>query len=371
MINTKLKPGISSSGETIGTNHDLLIEILLRLPAKSLLKFNSVSKQWLSLISDPKFRFSHARHQRIRNPTPNSLMLNNYYPPTPEFQLVPLKHDTKIPFLDYLNVPRVKIEQSCNGLFICSSTYLVNPKNKEWERYITDTSFDYFADYCTSVVDDDDSGYSLVFDPLKSPFYKVICMREVNSEMGKFELDVYSSETESWGLLRIPFRKPNGMHLRAGVFCNGAVHWYSHDETTLYFDVDSESLKTMRMPPVVRRDKRVQKVMYFGESLGHLHMVMSDDHSALEFDVLEMASDYSRWTYTAFSVLGVVRAMEEEESTVVLFVDGRAMSYAFHSGTSNKICDIDPKPRFAGVAGAALDYEGHDAYQYFESLVCI
>jgi hypothetical protein len=45
----------SSSAETIGSNQDILTEILLRMPAQPLLKFKRGSEQWLSLISDPVF----------------------------------------------------------------------------------------------------------------------------------------------------------------------------------------------------------------------------------------------------------------------------------------------------------------------------
>ncbi|RDX92869.1 F-box/kelch-repeat protein, partial [Mucuna pruriens] len=38
---------------------ELINEILLRLPVKSLLRFKSVCKSWLSLISDPRFAISH------------------------------------------------------------------------------------------------------------------------------------------------------------------------------------------------------------------------------------------------------------------------------------------------------------------------
>ncbi|XP_057444320.1 F-box protein CPR1-like [Lotus japonicus] len=39
--------------------HDLIVQILLRLPVRSLLRFKSVCKPWLSLISDPQFGKSH------------------------------------------------------------------------------------------------------------------------------------------------------------------------------------------------------------------------------------------------------------------------------------------------------------------------
>ncbi|KAJ6976543.1 hypothetical protein D5086_022765 [Populus alba] len=80
----------SSSAEVIGNNLDLVTEILLRVPAKPLLKFKCVSKQWLSLISDPKFCVSHTHHQP---PTaPSALFLLNYLASSPQL-IVPLKNE--------------------------------------------------------------------------------------------------------------------------------------------------------------------------------------------------------------------------------------------------------------------------------------
>ncbi|PKI54542.1 hypothetical protein CRG98_025056 [Punica granatum] len=41
--------------EKVAGDDDLLLEILLQLPIKSLLEFKSVSKHWLSVITDPLF----------------------------------------------------------------------------------------------------------------------------------------------------------------------------------------------------------------------------------------------------------------------------------------------------------------------------
>ena len=45
----------NTTSEIIAHNDDLLIQILEKLPIKPLTKFKSVSKHWLSLISDPQF----------------------------------------------------------------------------------------------------------------------------------------------------------------------------------------------------------------------------------------------------------------------------------------------------------------------------
>ncbi|KAL6127651.1 hypothetical protein ACLB2K_071014 [Fragaria x ananassa] len=57
----------SSSAETVANVEELLIEILLCMPAGTLTRFKRVSKHWLSLISSPSFRNSHA--MRVHNKT--------------------------------------------------------------------------------------------------------------------------------------------------------------------------------------------------------------------------------------------------------------------------------------------------------------
>ncbi|KAL6127183.1 hypothetical protein ACLB2K_075225 [Fragaria x ananassa] len=51
----------SSPAETVANIEELLTEILLRVPAGTLIRFKRVSKQWLSLISSSSFRNSHAK----------------------------------------------------------------------------------------------------------------------------------------------------------------------------------------------------------------------------------------------------------------------------------------------------------------------
>ncbi|CAJ1941136.1 unnamed protein product [Sphenostylis stenocarpa] len=55
----KMKTYSRRTKNTLHVPEDLIIQILLRLPVKSLVRFNCVCKSWLSLISDSHFSLSH------------------------------------------------------------------------------------------------------------------------------------------------------------------------------------------------------------------------------------------------------------------------------------------------------------------------
>ncbi|KAL7224691.1 hypothetical protein ACSBR1_026050 [Camellia fascicularis] len=75
-----------SAGNAIAENSDLNTQILVRLPVKPLTQFKSVSKQWLSLISDSQFSLHHSR--RNRKPT-SALFLLSLNKINPEFSFLP------------------------------------------------------------------------------------------------------------------------------------------------------------------------------------------------------------------------------------------------------------------------------------------
>ncbi|KAJ7000371.1 hypothetical protein NC653_010992, partial [Populus alba x Populus x berolinensis] len=71
-----------------------------------------------------------------------------------------LKDTTKGSLLDYLDVPRIKIEHFCNGFLLCSSAYLLKPmeqiKNKSGARGVPMPPAN-LVDYCSYVINDDDN----------------------------------------------------------------------------------------------------------------------------------------------------------------------------------------------------------------------
>ncbi|KAI8570222.1 hypothetical protein RHMOL_Rhmol01G0017300 [Rhododendron molle] len=110
--------GISPAAELISGNVDLLTEIFLRLPAKSLIRFKSLSKHWLSLVSHPQFSAKHSS----RNPRPSISGLYFYHRSSLEsLSLHGRKNLLSIPFVDGPegtgSIPRIR--NSCNGLLLC------------------------------------------------------------------------------------------------------------------------------------------------------------------------------------------------------------------------------------------------------------
>lgn len=85
-----------SSAETVATDDDLLNEILVRLPIRSLIHFKTVAKHWLSLIANPHFVRRRTRTTQISKPS--GLFLQNF-PMVLARQLdfIPLKLNPEIP----------------------------------------------------------------------------------------------------------------------------------------------------------------------------------------------------------------------------------------------------------------------------------
>ncbi|EOY10417.1 F-box family protein, putative [Theobroma cacao] len=389
---------LNSAAETIAYNQDLLTEILLRLPTKSLIKFKCVSKQWLFIISDPDFCLSHTRHHHSNGfLSPTALLLKgDCYTPPSEFAIVPLKHYSKVPFFHYIIDPDIKILQSCNGLLICESSrrsYLIcNPTTKSfWRLHPPSNSYyNFLSKFCVN----------LAFDPLRSPHYKIICIWENSREPYKFNLDVFSSETDSWSISIITFEvdEEEAIDFQDGVFCNGRIHWCGYGNETLYFDVENESLKTMPMTLPTRMDAP-EECRYFGESRGVLYLAVTYCMAVcLEFDVFEMARDYSQWNWKkrlnlgdamkvfpelelgcveycpGFSGVCFIRSEKEEEPKVVLWADGKIICFDFNEGAWKKLYDLGPGFKIGSLylgEDDHLHYEKFHAYQYFENLSCL
>lgn len=244
-------------------NDDVLMEILLCLPAKSLTRFKSVSKNWRSLISSDQLRRLHT----LRHPKPPpSLLLTTS---TSEFTYFHpyLKQLTPYNF----SVPNPIILNSCNGLMLLKSDhvhYVYNPTTKQSRKLSLTTNNNH-----PYVV-----GLSLAFDPSKSHHYKIVCLRAGENyaplSTCTYQIEVYCSESRAWKLCLAAFTfavKVFFPHL--GVhFCNNFIYWPSIGAAP-YFDIAKNVIKYLSFPrmAIPEHEPCVSWSPHLQELNGHLY----------------------------------------------------------------------------------------------------
>ncbi|GMP36229.1 hypothetical protein CsSME_00008424 [Camellia sinensis var. sinensis] len=377
-----------SSEEVIASNEDLLTEILLRLPAKSLFRFKSVSKNWLHLISDSHFAVNHSR--RIRNSSMISGLFFYFDHSATEIHSVSLHaHPNRnLPTLSFLDAVGEEehpfsIRSACNGLILCQNYQIVC--NRFRKQYIvcnpTTQKFTLLPQLdCLSLLYES-LGVYLAFDPSKSPHYKVVFFRPC------YQFDIYSSETASWKQITVSECGPLRYCLE-GVFWNGAIHWLSHEDVHFRFDVDAEKLIKTHNPPSPKI-LSVDKTRYFGVCGGHLLLIQMRLRNAMGFRILEMDRVSFHWIVKCrvnlrplisvfpeididgisrykFHVLCVVKGVRKNDFALVLATAGKVVYYDLKCKTSRVLLDHLPLHDFHALIFRR--YLCPRTYQFVESL---
>ncbi|KAG8373723.1 hypothetical protein BUALT_Bualt11G0054400 [Buddleja alternifolia] len=374
----------TTSAEVVDSINDLLLQILLRLPVKSLMRFKLVSKHWKSVITSPDFSL-------LRNPRPNPTV-GFVYPgrKISEFEYinVDVKNPTKPPFrkLSFPEDPYAFwIQQSCNGLLLCCSSgssdcrYNRSPIRKCYVYNPTTNCFTKLPrpgvlNQVPRIV----HGVNLAFDHAKSPPYKAVCVRGSEFARELLQIEIYSAESGVWRVSGEPFTATASFDY--GVYWNGSIHWLSYEpKELLYFNVDKERFAKMPLPV------DINGVAYFGESCDHLHIIGNHDMK-IAFNVYEMKRDYSEWfvkyrvdltavltTYRkmayhnnlinrlgyAFSVLSLIRDVEEG-SFLVLRISHKVVLVNLSCNTLEEIHDC----------GSSV-VQWSSLFEYIESLACV
>ncbi|XP_044443924.1 F-box protein At5g07610-like [Triticum aestivum] len=102
---------------------DLLVEILSRVPARSLCRFKCVSNHWLGLTNDPNY------HRKLPQTLTGFYQGNQLVDSGVPFTNVSgSRHLTHPAFLP--NRRQVKVMDCCNGLLLCSSY----DRRRPWRR---------------------------------------------------------------------------------------------------------------------------------------------------------------------------------------------------------------------------------------------
>ncbi|KAI3698399.1 hypothetical protein L2E82_41915 [Cichorium intybus] len=211
---------------------EIINNILYRLPAKSLGRFKSVSKDWLSLISEPQFiKTHHNTHKRCHLIVSNHHRLCSLQFPRHEAEPVP--EPTNIRFeLHYLNLT---IHGSCNGLVLVSghdfaSVHIVvlNPTTGEFvecQHPIMRTLVDFL---------EIEIMYGFGYDSVTDD-YKVVTISYFHNSYlippDNMSIHVYSLRTNTWK--EVTDSPYDHSHWRSlpGVFVDGFLHWVANKDS--------------------------------------------------------------------------------------------------------------------------------------------
>ncbi|KAG8363759.1 hypothetical protein BUALT_Bualt19G0055800 [Buddleja alternifolia] len=360
---------------------EIIIEILLRLPVESLLKFRCVSKLWCFLISSHQFAKAHINfstknniyaHDRLvfgsrlypmdlyscflHSAFEDTLYTGYIYPETDENLHV---DRVWIDYPLYESDDLIWLVGSCNGL-ICvslsvSTLILWNPitrKSKVLPESGTDLNF---FDYCGIT-------YGFGFDELHDD-YKVVEFFSFDRHLGELEIQVkvYSLRTNSWKILS---NWPGGDTFGgSGKFLNGAIHWsVTHiDEwgwAIITHDLATDTFTELPLPDIDDDDVRVEIKV-----LGGCLSVCCEHSTYMDVWVMKEYGVKSSWTKVVRIPFYV--DLEENEfvrpSPLFLMRDGKIL---INYGSNLRI--YDPGNPHIHLFGKRFQVE---AITYFESLV--
>ncbi|XP_042488002.1 F-box/kelch-repeat protein At3g06240-like [Macadamia integrifolia] len=214
----------------------LIMDILSRLPVKSLLRFRCVSKPRCALITDPPFIKMHLSQSLAKAAA------------------VELDHPLKSP--DY----GTEVPGSCNGL-LCINTeheeniYLWNPSTR-WHQKLPFLPL--IGSSTTAQL-----AYGFGYEPITNDYKLVrILQRYPQSYHNKnyseddwsSEVRVYSLSTNSW--IRIGVTYFHRIQHRFGVLANSVLHWIGNSELVVHttsnsivsFDLKDEKYREVPLP---------------------------------------------------------------------------------------------------------------------------
>ncbi|XP_057447492.1 F-box/kelch-repeat protein At3g23880-like [Lotus japonicus] len=211
---------------------DLVVEILCRLPVKSLLQFRCVCKSWNSLISDPKFAKKHlhcspanfTRHHLIASYLNDSRQLRlKAHPLLSVFDTVPATAaQLEYPLKKY----KINIDQivgSCNGIVCVANhqnfTLFWNPFTRRFKKSpplenpnilgytVYGFGYDYFADSYKVVA-------VFCFEGGEVWFYH------------RTQVKVHTLGTNCWRRIQ---GLPSCFPVESGKFVSGRLNWLATD----------------------------------------------------------------------------------------------------------------------------------------------
>ncbi|CAN4108612.1 unnamed protein product [Withania somnifera] len=226
------------SREDMKIKHVAKNHVLPLLPAKSLMQFRSVSKEWYNWIVSPLFSFQQGTSfQKLSGYFYQSLDVD--FQSDPSFlSLDRCSIGVPSPTLGFLP-ERVKILSSSSGLLLCQGEenyFVCNPVTEDW-KLIPPSQYYHGSD--PAVV--------MAFDPQGNieSFYHIVAA--VPLPIVCFE--IYSSQSNSWRRSSTECVELGDTSFTGGGFyMKGMIYWNTTSNDVLAFDVKNEITAVLHVP---------------------------------------------------------------------------------------------------------------------------
>ncbi|CAK8542474.1 unnamed protein product [Lathyrus sativus] len=241
---------------------ELIIEILLRLSVKTLLRIKCVCKSWLSLISLPYFATSHFQ-LAVSRPTHGLVLLKTYSSDDHKALIVDfdasLKDDSSYaPLTHHFQPPgiscrKVKIGGSCRGfIFLHTHTdfYLWNPSTRVHTKipaspvvFVSKSNIHPYTFLYGFAYDHKTDDYLIVLGSSYSPASSI-------------DLEIFSLRANKWEQIEIGSHFPyitRVIYGEVGLLLNNTIHWVVFNYETsrdviIAFDIKERKMSEIALP---------------------------------------------------------------------------------------------------------------------------
>ncbi|CAL5090939.1 unnamed protein product [Urochloa decumbens] len=284
-----------------------MVEILARVPARSVYRSKCVAKAWRDLIDDPLNRkklpqtlegfFFKDKPSYVRDGgDAEHFVFINFLS-----RSVPLDIDPCFSFLTKrAEIENLFFEDSCNGLLLFGHvpesnafdlSYIVcNPATKQWDRVST-------CSCCPPVADCSQEYTFLAFDPAVSSHFHLLNfwiegldegVEPLEDQVFLFSVCAYSSETRTWNRSQTNLNEQGQLEgWRQGsldykgpqhAYVNGTLHLIVRDQgqdQIVALDVQGKTKRIITLPAVAE-GRRWKFIGYICQSQGRLHYINND-----------------------------------------------------------------------------------------------
>ena len=307
--------------------------VLPFLPAKSLCRFRTVSREWDQWISNPFF--AHRQTTYFKNISGLFYQVPGLNPSFISFNQD--AYGIPDPSLKFLPEP-VKIRSSCNGLLCCQSVgdnvyYICNPVTKEWTMLPK-----------PNLYHGAEAAIVLVFEPQPLNFnesYELVCAVSFPDHPVVY-FEMYSSRSSSWRLCDTICYELDSLELHnGGYYMKGVVYWESSSGVILAFDLKNEQYGILPLP--LTGGQYGALTMMHGELCYILPCYQDDGCTIYIHGNMDMSlkSVINLTCDDVGSIFGVCRALPSTKDDILILALGRkVITYHVREQKVELICTL-------------------------------